>query len=84
MKDGKVMYKIRDDHGEEIKGSFYPQELQRVERKEEIYQVDAILDERGRGKKKEVLVSWQGYPPSFNSWIPASDVIDIRGKTRQY
>ena len=85
MKDGLLMYKVKDAHGEEIKGSFYPQELQRVERKEEIYQIDAILDERGgRGKKKEVLVSWQGYPDTFNSWIPASAIQDIRGRTRQF
>lgn len=84
MKDGHVMYKVKDAHGEEIKGSFYPKELQRVERKEEIYQIDSILSERGRGKKKQYFVSWQGYPNTFNSWIPASDLQDIRGKTRQY
>lgn len=84
MKDGLIMYKVKDAQGEEIKGSFYPQELQRVERKEEIYQIDSILKERGRGKKKEFFVSWQGYPDTFNSWIPASAVQDIRGQTRQY
>ena len=84
MKDGLIMYKVKDAHGEEIKGSFYPQELQRVERKEEIYQIDNILKERGRGNKKEYFVSWQGYPDNFNSWIPASALQDIRGQTRQY
>ena len=84
MKDGLIMYKVKDTEGDEIQGSFYPQELQRVERKEEIYQIDNILKERGRGKKKEFFVSWQGYPDTFNSWVPASAVQDIRGKTRQY
>ncbi|MEL7523847.1 MAG: chromo domain-containing protein, partial [Cyanobacteria bacterium J06553_1] len=84
MKDGLLMYKVKDTHGEEIKGSFYPQEVQRVERKEEVYQIDGVLDERTRGKKKEYLVSWQGYPPSFNSWVPASAIQDIRGQTRQF
>lgn len=84
MKDGLIMYKVKDAHDEEIKGSFYPQELQRVERKEEIYQIDAVLDERGRGKKKEYFVSWQGYPDTFNSWVPANALQDIRGQTRQY
>ena len=83
-KDGLVMYKVKDAHNEEIKGSFYPQELQRVERKEEIYQIDNILKERGRGKKKEYFVSWLGYPDNFNSWIPATALQDIRGQTRQY
>jgi hypothetical protein len=84
MKDGKVMYKVKDSNQEEIHGSFYPEELQRVDRKEEIYQIDAILDERGRGKKKEVLVAWQGYPDTFNSWVPASSLRDIRRQTRQH
>lgn len=84
MKDGLLMYKVKDARGEEIKGSFYPQEVQRVNRKEEIYQINAVLDERGRGKKKEYFVSWQGYPDSFNSWVPADAMQDIRGKTRQY
>lgn len=84
MKDGLVMYKVKDAHDEEIKGSFYPQELQQVERKEEIYQIDAVLDERGRGRKKEYFVSWQGYPSTFNSWVSAHALQDIRGQTRQY
>lgn len=84
MKDGMVMYKVKDAHDEEIKGSFYPEELQKVTRNEEIYQIDAILDERGRGKDKEYLVAWQGYPKSFNSWVTASSVQDIRGHTRQH
>lgn len=84
MKDGKVMYKVKDSNDEEIKGSFYPEEIQRVDRKEEIYQIDAILDERGRGRNKEVLVAWQGYPDRFNTWIPASSLQDIRGQTRQH
>lgn len=83
-KDGLIMYKVKDAHGEEIKGSFYPQELQHIDRKEEIYQIDAILKERGRGKRKEFFVSWQGYPDTFNSWVPVSAVQDIRGQTRQY
>lgn len=84
MKDGHIMYKVKDAHDEVIKGAFYPKEVQRVERREEIYQINAILKTRGRGQKKEVFVSWQGYPDSFNSWIPASAVQDIRGQTRQY
>ena len=84
MKDGKVMYKIKDQGGEEIRGSFYPQEIQQVERAEEIYQIDAILDERNRGRRKEYLVSWEGYPQNFNSWVPASSLQSIEGRTRQY
>ena len=71
---GPPMYTLRDAQGEIIKGSFYPQEVQRVDRKEEIYQIDEVLDRRRRRGRDEVLVHWQGYPPTMNTWIPASSL----------
>ena len=63
-------YVIKDDAGEEVIGSFYPLELQKVGEKE-VYQIDSILRQRkGAGERTEVLVKWRGYPDSFNSWIP--------------
>ena len=65
-------YKIRDDAGEIIIGSFYSQELQKVGTKEE-YRIEKIIKTRLRkGKRKEFFVKWLGYPDSFNSWIPQS------------
>ncbi|KAK7099679.1 hypothetical protein V1264_017897 [Littorina saxatilis] len=65
-----VTYVLKDDHGEELLGTFYEQELQKVGEKE-IYRIEAVLEQRpGKGKQKEYLVKWLGYDPSFNSWIP--------------
>ena len=36
-----IMYKVKDADGEVIKGALHPQDLQRVESKEEVYQIDA-------------------------------------------
>lgn len=64
-------YKVKDLNGEVLKGRFYEPELQAVDFDPSgEFQVDEILQSRGRGKKKEVLVSWKGYPESFNQWIP--------------
>ena len=62
-------YVLKDDRGEELEGSFYEREIQKVGNKE-IYRVEAILEQRTRRGGDEYLVKWYGYPSSFNSWIP--------------
>ena len=70
-----VTYKLKDDHDEELKGTFYEQELQKVGAKE-VYQIESVLDYRlVRKGQKEYLVKWLGYDPSFNSWIPESALV---------
>ena len=67
-------YLIKDYNGDEIEGSFYKEELQKVAEKEE-YEIEEILGERKIGKNRyEVLVSWRGYPASFNSYIPKESI----------
>ena len=72
-------YKVKDFNGEELEGTFYESELQKVTKKDEVYEVDEILGyKKGRVGKKSislVKVSWKGYPSSFDSWIPQSDLI---------
>ena len=70
-----VTYNLKDDHDEELKGTFYEQELQKVGAKE-VYQIESVLDYRQvRKGQKEYLVKWLGYDPSFNSWIPESALV---------
>ena len=65
-----VTYVLKDDHGEELEGTFYHQELQQVGEKE-VFRIETILKQRPFAKgQTEYLVKWFGYPSSFNSWIP--------------
>ena len=64
-----VVYRIRDLAGEDVRGTFYEQELQLVEKPEEFRIAEVIKTRRRRGGK-ELFVRWAGYPQSFNSWVP--------------
>lgn len=71
------IYELCDLDGEKIEGFFYPEELTLIHEKRvhnQEYKIDKILRSRGKGKKKQYLVSWLGYPDKFNSWIAADDV----------
>jgi hypothetical protein len=64
-----ITYVLKDDAGEEVRGSFYKEEIQKVGDKQ-VYRVESVIQERYNGRRgKEYLVKWYGYNPSFNSWI---------------
>ena len=64
-----VVYKLKDYDGEELVGTFYEQELQRVVKPDNLYQVEKILHQRRRRGKTEYFVKWLEYPDKFNSWV---------------
>ena len=68
-----VTYSIVDLTGEEIKGSFYKQELQRA--KQQTFRIEKVI--RRDNKKKMALVKWSGYPDNFNSWVRFKDLVDF-------
>ena len=72
-----VTYKLVDYHGNRIEGSFYREEIQKVQRDEEVFLVEKIVNRRRRGSKNWYLVKWRGYPASFNSWISADDLQSV-------
>jgi transposase InsO family protein len=67
-----VTYGLEDLAGESIKGRFYEQELQRVNKIDDVFEVEKVVRTRKRNGKTEYYVKWQGYPDKFNSWT--SDV----------
>lgn len=77
-----VVYYLEDLKQEQIDCFFYEEELSKVQ-KSENFEIEEILSTRSKGKKKEVLVKWLGYPEKFNSWISASEVVDLRRKKKQ-
>ena len=69
-----TVYKLKDYDGEELKGTFYDKELQKVIKHDDMYEVEKILKKRGKGKNVQYLVKWSGYPDKFNSWVSASEI----------
>ena len=69
-----ITYKIKDERGDIIKGSFYEEEVQKTNQKENIYLVEDVLKTRIKNKKKEYLIKWLGYNDSYNSWEPEENV----------
>jgi len=64
-----ITYGLQDLAGEDIKGKFYEQELQKVTKTDEVYIVEKILKTRKRASKIEYYVKWRSYPDKFNSWV---------------
>lgn len=73
------VYKLQTWNGDDrIEGTFYEQELQKVEYTPDTeFVIEEILKERIRGGKKEFFVSWAGYPAEHNCWVPEEDMVDI-------
>ena len=69
LREGNIdLYKVTDYEGEHLSGSFYRNELQKVNQNPfEFFVVDEILGERNKGK--EIKVSYRSWPSKFNRWI---------------
>ena len=64
-------FRLKDWHGEEIEGSFYAQELQKIDKSDNVYRIESVLKE----EKNRLFVKWLGYPDSFNSWVAKEDLV---------
>lgn len=69
-------YKVTDLMREEIRGTFFPKQLQKVAVPNN-WKINAIIERND--KQNQVKVSWKGYPEKFNSWIKTSDLKKIGG-----
>ena len=81
LKENLPLYRLVDLMNDTIDGYFAEQELQYVNKNENVlWNIDKILKKRKRKGRIEYLVSFQGYPSKFNSYIPESDIknIDIK------
>ena len=61
------MYRLTDYLNEDIKGTFYQSELQKVDvRDDDVFKVKQTLKTRGRGLNKHYFVKWLHWPSKFN------------------
>ena len=78
IKSNPATYKLKDQKGEEIKGTFYFDELQKVE-EPEAYRIEKIKRKRkDREGKLWYFVKWVGYDSTFNSFVREEDIKRIR------
>ena len=63
------VYKVKDYDGEEIEGTFYEEELQKIIKTDQMYRIERVLKKRKRNGKMEYFVKWFGYPDKFSSWV---------------
>ena len=76
------VYRLRDDLGEVLEGTFYELELQKVSVPvDKVFRVEEVLQRRTVGRRKEALVKWFGYSSRFNSWIDARALVHSTIKT---
>ena len=72
---GIPVYRLQDNDGEELTGTFYNNELLLTGLDDDqLFKIEKIVKTRGRGAGKEYFVKWLYWPTKFNSWIKASDV----------
>ena len=55
--------------GEEITGTFYEKELQKIDQQE--FRIEKVIKKKG----DKLYVKWKGYDNSFNSWIDKKDLV---------
>ena len=68
------VYKLKDDAGEILDGTFYETELQEIIKNDDFYRVQKILHKRKCKGVVEYFIKWKGYPDEFNSWVPESNM----------
>jgi len=69
-----VQYKVQDVREQEIEGSFYGPELQKVTKPDQ-YAIERVIRRRRVRGRMQYLVKWLGYGAEYNSWV--DDIGDI-------
>ena len=62
-------YVINDLNDEEIIGTFYKKELEKIDQQE--VKIEKVIKKKGN----KLYVKWKGYDNSFNSWIHEKDLV---------
>lgn len=73
-----TVYRIADLDGDDIEGTFYKQEIQKVLSDEGgVKVIEKIIKQKRKGKTIQYFVKWRGYHSKFNSWVDSKTVSSI-------
>jgi len=77
-----LIYRLSDDLGETLGGTFYEPKLQKVTVPVvTLYRVESMLQHCKAERRRQMLVKWLS--SKFNSWIDAKALVDDRGIRRR-
>ena len=77
-RDGLDVYSLVDFRGDDIVGSFYKQELQKVTTDPTgVFKIEKILKRRKHKGRDQFLVRWLFWPSKYDSWVEASALKDV-------
>ena len=71
------MVSLTDHKGETIEGNFYDEEIQKIDRDDDIYEVEKIVRQKRKDGEIWYLVKWHGYSDDFNSWVRKRDITAV-------
>ena len=71
-------YKIHEWDETPIQGTFYEEDLQKVQ-VSDVFRIEKVL----KRQKDRWLVKWKGWPDKYNSWIARGDVTSLRPRKRR-
>lgn len=71
------MVTLKDHKGEEIQGNFYADEIQKIGRDDDVYEVEKVIRKKRKDGEIWCLVKWLGYGDDFNSWVRERDITAV-------
>ena len=80
MKQNIRVYKVKDYLGSAVIGTFYGNELQKVNKKhidQGLWVIEKVIKKRKRAGKEEYLVKYEGWQDKFNSLVAKGDIEDV-------
>lgn len=77
-KSGIPLYYLLDLQEDDVEGTFYESELQKVTvDPDQFWKIDEILKRRTKNRRQEAYVSFLYFPKKFNRWIPLADIKEL-------
>jgi hypothetical protein len=78
VKREPAVYRLEDHLQEEILGTAYDKELQKITVDgSTVFKIREILQTKGKGRNRKVLVAYEGWPDKFNSWLSEAALIAL-------